>query len=195
MHITDGWCWRVFMCGWVPFVLSTASMPSHCRNCLMHQDAGAKREKVSFLKWKTAACCQEQPPAWLPSSGSLWGHENYNSESVNGRSVGGEDLKRADIFVFKKRRWVVDIHCNTSSCLFYFCDPFRQARPEVSRRLRSRGSLRLLSVINWDPNKLLLTWLNTAPWENVSLDIWIADHRQSSIFFSWLKKPSITVYM
>lgn len=137
MHVTDGAAvclcavrFSLFFFAHVLRVLALQSLP-HTSGCWCLTGKGWNE--------KTAARCQEQPSAWLPSNSSLRGHKNCDSESVNG-SVGGEHLKHADVFVLKKRRWVVDIHCNTSSSLFYFCDLFCQARPEVSRRLRSLWS-------------------------------------------------------
>lgn len=96
--------WRlVLACVYVlvPFVLFLASMPSFCSGCLPQQDVVWNGRRRNF-KWKSGAGCREQPPAWLPSNNSLWGHENYASESVNGKVEEGKTWNVCWYFSFKK---------------------------------------------------------------------------------------------
>lgn len=91
--------WRlVLACVYVlvPFVLLLASMPSFWSGCLIQQDVVWNGKRCNF-KWKSGAGCREQPPAWLPSNNSLWGHENYASESVNGKV---EEGKTWNVLIF-----------------------------------------------------------------------------------------------
>lgn len=195
MCITDGWCWRVFMC-WFPLFYSWPACPrsaaavSHSRMLCEMGEGVISNEKVAQAVENSLQHDYLQTTPCGATRTTL-------------RSQWMEKWRRgrletcADIFLLKSRD-VLWIFTATLLLSVQFCDPLCQARPDVSRPLRSLRNFfaSCLTVINWGPNKRFLTWLSTAPpWENVSLDTWVTDSQSSVFLYCGFKKPGITVNM
>lgn len=159
MCITDGWCWRVFMC-WFPLFYSWPACPrsaaavSHSRMLCEMGEGVISNEKVAQAVENSLQHDYLQTTPCGATRTTL--QSQWMEKWRRGRLE-----TCADIFLLKSRD-VLWIFTATLLLSVQFCDPLCQARPDVSRPLRNFFAS-CLTVINWDPNKRFLTWLSTPP--------------------------------